>query len=150
MYEHTQRSPRLRLLLTLAGAGTLVSLALPATRAVPFGARLTIGAAALAMFGSGLVFSSLTVRVADGHLAWHFGPGAMRRAVPLYDIASAEPTTTSWADGWGIHLTGRGWLYNEAGHDAVLVTKRDGTRFLLGTDEPAALVQALGAPRSAV
>jgi hypothetical protein len=144
VYEHTQRSPQLLLLFCLAGGGTLVSLSLPVTRALPLGARLTLGAAAVAMIGSGLLFSSLTIRVADGRLDWHFGPGVMRRSVPLGEIASAEPATTSWADGWGVHLTRRGWLYNEAGHQAVLVTKRDGTRFMLGTDEPAGLVRELG------
>jgi hypothetical protein len=147
MYEHTQRSGRLLLLFCLAGAGVLAALALPAVRALPAGPRLTLAATALAFFVGGLGFSSFTIRVSDGRLAWHFGPGLVRKAVPLGEIASAEPATTSWLDGWGIHLTPRGWLYNVAGHNAVLVTMRDGTRFMLGTDEPAALIDAIRAAR---
>jgi hypothetical protein len=145
MYEHTQRSGRLLLLFCLAGAGALAALALPAVRALPAGPRFTLAAAALAFVVGGLGFSSFTIRVGDGRLAWHFGPGLVRKSVPLGEIAAAEPATTSWVDGWGIHLTRRGWLYNVAGHNAVLVTMRDGKRFMLGTDEPAALIAAIRA-----
>ena len=61
----------------------------------------------------------------------------------LSTIVSAEPTTTSIINGWGIHLTGRGWLYNVTGRQAVLVTQQDGRRFLLGTDEPETLAQTI-------
>ncbi len=146
MYEHTQRSPRLLLLLGVAAGGVLVALALPATRLLTLGPRLTLAASALSLFVSGLAFSSLTIRIADGRLAWHFGAGLFGKSVPLAEIASAEPTTITWMDGWGIHLTRRGWLYNDAGRQAVLITMHDGKRFMLGTDEPAALVQALHGP----
>jgi hypothetical protein len=82
-YEHTQRSIPILLLLCLAASGALVALLLPSTRSLPLGPRLVIGASALAMFGSGLVFSSLTIEVGDGRLAWHFGPGLMKKSVPL-------------------------------------------------------------------
>jgi hypothetical protein len=142
-YTHTQRSPLLLLLLCAAGAATLASLAFPGARAIPFGARLTIVAGSLAMIVSGLVFFSLTITVDDERLSWHFGPGLVRKSVLRADIVSAEPATTTWMDGWGVHLTGRGWLYNVAGHDAILVAMRGGKRFLLGTDEPIVLAQAL-------
>jgi hypothetical protein len=142
-YAHTQRSPLLLLVLVVAGAGTLASLAFPGARAIPFGARLTIVAAAVAMALSGMVFTTLTIRVDGERLSWQFGGGLVRKSVALAEIASAEPTRTSWVEGWGIHLTTRGWLYNVSGRDAVLVTLRDGKRFLLGTDEPAVLAAAL-------
>ena len=142
-YDHTQRSARLLLLLGLAGAGALAALALPATRALPLGPRLTLAASALSLFGAGIVFSTLAIRVGDGLLAWHFGAGLLRKSVPLGEIVAEEPATITWMDGWGIHLTWRGWLYNVGGHEAVLITMRDGKRFMLGTDEPRALVEAL-------
>lgn len=142
-YAHTQRNPLLLLVLGAAGAGTLASLAVPGARAIPFGARLTIVAAAVAMVVSGLVFTTLTIVVDGGRLTWHFGAGLARKSVPLAEIVSAEPVTTTWVDGWGIHLTARGWLYNVSGRDAVLVTLREGKRFMLGTDEPARLAAAL-------
>jgi hypothetical protein len=146
-YEHTQRSPRILLLLGLAGAATLAALVLPSTRALALGPRLTLAASALALFGSGVIFSTLTITVDDERLAWHYGAGLFRKSVPLSEIVSAEPTTTVRLEGWGIHLTTRGWLYNVAGRQAVLVTLRDGKRFMVGTDEPDALVQALHGAR---
>jgi hypothetical protein len=142
-YVHTQRSLLLLLVLGTAGAGTLASLGLPHARPIPPGARLTIVAAAVAMIVSGLVFTTLTIVVDGELLTWHFGAGLARKSVPLTEIVSAEPVTTTWVDGWGIHFTARGWLYNVAGRDAVLVTLREGKRFLLGTDEPAALAAVL-------
>jgi hypothetical protein len=133
------------LLLCLAAAGALAGLILPATRALPTEVHVALAATAVSFFAAALAFSSLTIRAGDGQLRWHFGPGLVRKSVPLAEIAAAEPTTTTWMDGWGIHLTRRGWLYNVAGHNAVLVTTHDGKQFQLGTDEPAALVQAIRA-----
>jgi len=92
---------------------------------------------------SAFAFSSLTVTVRDGQLSWWFGPGIVKKTVPLSTIVSAEPTTTSILNGRGIHLTGRGWLYNVGGRQAVLVTQQDGKRFLLGTDEPDSLAHVI-------
>ena len=142
-YTHTQRSTLLLLLLVVAAAGTLASLAFPAARAIPFGARVTIIAAAVAMVLSSLVFTTLTITVDGDRLSWHFGAGLVRKSVALAEVVSAEPVTTTWVDGWGIHLTARGWLYNVSGREAVLVTLRGGKRFLLGTDEPTVLAAAL-------
>jgi hypothetical protein len=146
-YEHTQRSPWILLLLGVAGAATLAALALPSTRALALGPRLTLAASALALVGSGVIFSTLTITVDNERLAWHYGAGLFRKSVPLSEIVAAEPTTTVRLEGWGIHLTTRGWLYNVAGRRAVLVSLRGGKRFMLGTDEPDALVQALRGAR---
>ncbi len=43
----------------------------------------------------------------------------------------------------GIHLTPEGWLYNVSGFRAVAVRLKSGKRFLLGTDEPERLCQAI-------
>ncbi|MFT3870892.1 MAG: hypothetical protein QM715_20760 [Nibricoccus sp.] len=42
---------------------------------------------------------------------------------------------TSFLDGWGIHFTRHGWLYNIAGRDAVAFTLKNGKRLALGSDE---------------
>jgi hypothetical protein len=88
------------------------------------------------LVGCAVVFSAVTIQITDRVLAWHFGPGLFRKAVPLADIAAAEVAQIGWLDGWGIHLTRRGWLYNVSGFRAVLVTQANGKSFLLGTDEP--------------
>jgi hypothetical protein len=76
-------------------------------------------------------------------LRLQFGLGVPRKSVPVADIATVEVTRTRFWDGWGVHRTRRGWLYNVAGFDAVLVRLKDGKSFLVGTDEPRKLKTAL-------
>jgi hypothetical protein len=90
-----------------------------------------------------VLFGSLTVTVTEESLAWRFGPGLIRRREPLESLAGAEVTETRFIEGWGIHLTGRGWLYNVSGYGAVMVTRKDGKTFLLGSDEPDLLCDAI-------
>jgi hypothetical protein len=149
VYRHTQRSTALLLLLLLAAVVPLALLLFGPGPVLPAGPRLTLVAAMVAVAASAVVFSSLTIEVADGRLSWHFGPGVLRKSVPVAAIASAEPTTTRLWEGWGIHLTTRGWLYNVSGRGAVIVTRRDGGRFMLGSDEPEALAGAIRAARGA-
>lgn len=140
-YEHTQRSRRMATLMWVAALGALAATIVP--RGMPLGPRLTLLAVVVALAGSAIVFSRLTIRVAEGALHWHFGAGMVKRRLPLAAIAAAEPTRTGVLDGWGIHFTSRGWLFNVAGRDAVLVTRTDGKTFMLGTDEPRALAEAI-------
>ncbi len=88
------------------------------------------------------LFHSLTIEIAEGELRWRFGPGFIRHRVPLAEIADAVPARNRFS--WGIHWQpGTGWLYNVSGFDAIIVTRRDGKKFMLGTDEPAALAAAI-------
>ena len=96
---------------------------------------------------AGLLFYSLTIEVADGELRWHFGPGLIRKSARLADIASVEVARTSFIEGWGIHYSRFGWLYNVSGFDAVAVTLKNGKRFALGTDDASALANCLNAAR---
>lgn len=89
------------------------------------------------------VFRSLTIEISDTELKWYFGSGFPRKKVLLSEIASVETIQTTFKDGWGIHYTRRGWLYNVSGRDAVAITLKDGKRFCLGTDEPEKLAEAL-------
>jgi len=90
-----------------------------------------------------LLFSSMKIEVSDRFLRWSFGPGILRKRVALSRIESVERTRTSWFEGWGIHYTRRGWLYNVSGFEALHVTMKDGKRFLLGTNDAEALIKAL-------
>ena len=89
------------------------------------------------------LFGSLTIEIGERDLRWHFGPGLIHKNVLLSDIVSAIPVRTTVLNGWGIHLTGYGWLYNVSGFDAVALTLRNGKSFALGTDEPQKLVAEL-------
>lgn len=89
------------------------------------------------------LFGTLTIEIADGELRWHFGPGLIRKHVALADIATARVVRTNFLEGWGIHYSRFGWLYNVSGFDAVAVTLHDGKRFALGTNEPEVLTVKL-------
>jgi len=143
MYSHTQRSAAAIFVFSLAALIPVGLLLGGALRGADAGARITVLAAALVMLVSAVTLSSLTIAVRDGQLSWWFGPGIVKKTVPLSTIISAEPTTTSMINGWGIHFTGRGWLYNVAGRQAVLITQQDGKRFLVGTDEPDVLARVI-------
>ncbi|MEY4916593.1 MAG: hypothetical protein RL616_506 [Verrucomicrobiota bacterium] len=88
------------------------------------------------------LFHSLTIEIAGGELRWKFGPGFISNRVLLTEIAAAVPARNRFS--WGLHWhPSTGWLYNVSGFDAVTVTMRGGKKFMLGTDEPAALAEAI-------
>jgi len=133
-YKHTQR-------------GTLIVVVLSAMSVIPLVIGLIIFKPALIVVPILLVcawlFHSLTIEVADGELRWRFGPGWIHKHVPLSEIASAQPVRTAFLEGWGIHLSRSGWLYNVSGFEAVAITLRNGKRFALDTDEPERLLMNL-------
>ena len=103
--------------------------------------------AMLIVFGAlllvAVVFSSLTVQVSASSLVFWFGPGVLRRQVPLAEVESVEVVRNPWYWGVGWRLTPRGMLYSVSGLDAVEITRKDGSRFRLGTDQPERLARAL-------
>lgn len=100
---------------------------------------LVLGLLALAL----VMFSSLTVMVTTSSLVFWFGPGILRKTVPLAQISQVEVVRNPWYYGWGIRFTPRGTLYAVSGLEAVELTRRDGSRLRLGTDEPERLVRVL-------
>ena len=133
-YQHKQRAT---LILAVLGVMMLVDLILGAwfTKlswlVIPV---LTIGA---------WLFHSLTVEITEGELRWRFGPGLIRKRVSLDQIVSVQAVRTNWLEGWGIHLSRYGWLYNVSGFDAVAIKMKNGQHFALGTDEPEKLAAQL-------
>ena len=140
-YEHTQPGWPLRLSLGITAAGFLAAAAITPHELLPAPLAILVGAALLSAV-LGWMWGALTIRVNDGLLRWQFGLGWPRKSVPLDAIASVETTRTTFWEGWGVHRTRRGWLYNVAGKDAVLIRKHDGKTLLLGTDEPRKLKAA--------
>jgi hypothetical protein len=142
LYEHTQAGWPMRLAF-LAGALAFVAMSVLQELRQSGPAQLAMLGGASLMVVAGWLWSSLTVRIADETLQLRFGPGFPRKSVRLADIAAAEVTRTTFWEGWGVHRTRRGWLYNVSGFDAVLVRQRDGKSFMVGTDEPRRLRTAL-------
>jgi hypothetical protein len=88
-------------------------------------------------------FSTLSIVVTKTHLVARFGIGLPRRAIALDDIASFVPTQTRWYEGWGIHYTRSGMLYNVQGFEAVRITLVNGRSLRIGTDEAQRLCNAI-------
>jgi hypothetical protein len=89
------------------------------------------------------MFFRMTVTIDDARVRASFGPGFIYKQVPLSEIESCEPVRIKWWEGWGIHLSRFGWLYNVSGWDAVAVRLRNGRRFAIGTDQPEELAAAI-------
>lgn len=142
LYEHTQVGWPIRIAFLVAALVMLIFAATPLfnqLRAPPL--VLVLGAIVSAVLG--WVWGALTVRIKDGALQLCYGPGWPRKNLPLKDIVDAEVTRTTFADGWGIHRTRRGWLYNVSGYEAVLLRLGDDRAVLVGSDEPRRLKAAL-------
>ncbi|HHI78626.1 MAG TPA: hypothetical protein ENK02_01455 [Planctomycetes bacterium] len=140
-YKHSQAGTPARVL--LGGMAALFSL-------VPM---LLPGMASWLSWGFGLLgvvfwvllllFHSLRVWVNQKEVELSFGVGLVRKTFPLSEITSAKRVQTSGLDGWGIHLTRRGWLYNASGFDAIELGLGAHRRVLIGTDDPEGLLEAL-------
>jgi hypothetical protein len=139
-YEHRQSGGLMRLTFVL-GIALMPLLYLLDPRSAP--ALLVATPLLLVVFAA---FDGLTIRIDAQALTWRCGHlGFPRGRAALADIATAELTRTTFWEGWGIRRTRRGWLYNVSGYDAVLVTRRDGKTFLLGSDQARKLKSALDA-----
>ncbi len=140
-YRHTQQGYVIMIALGLVAVGIFVTALLMQDDT----ARVVLLVEGILFLFLALIFSTLTIRITDHELIWNFGPiPLIKKRVILSDIISAKAVKTKIIEGWGIHLTRRGWLYNISGRHAVLIEKSDGKTFMLGTDEPEKLVKAIG------
>lgn len=89
-------------------------------------------------------FWKLTITIDEHVVRASFGPGFVYKEISLAQIESAVPVRTTWWEGWGIHRTRFGWLYNVSGSDAVAIRLRNGRQLALGTDQPEELAAAIG------
>jgi hypothetical protein len=141
LYAHTQTGWPVRIAFGATALAVLVIAAigfedLRAPRAV-----FAVGAVIAVVFA--VAWSRLSIRIDGDRLQWTYGPGWPRFSLPIADIASVDITRTTFLEGWGIHRTRRGWLYNIGGSQAVHIQRHDGRQLLLGTDEPRRLKAAL-------
>jgi hypothetical protein len=143
-YKHTQRGT---LIITAMLVMSVTFIIIGATVSRPVLVAVPV------LFLCGWLFHSLTIEIVDGELRWHFGPGLIHKHVRLDEISGVQRARTNVLEGWGIHLSRFGWLYNVSGFDAVAITLKTGKRFALGTDDVDGLLtaidSALGVPRFA-
>jgi len=142
LYEHTQAGWPMRIAFLAAAAVLMVLAAMPELGQRPAPPLALIAAAAVAAI-VGWTWGALTVRIQGGKLYVRFGIGWPRKTIPLAEIAAVEVTRTTFLEGWGLHRTRRGWLYNVSGFDAVLLKLASGQSMMVGTDEPRRLKAAI-------
>jgi hypothetical protein len=142
IYRHTQVGRTTLLLLAIAWVAALWW-AVQTRRPVSIAVAVIVASLLV-------LFSTLTVVVHDDAMDVFFGPGLIRRRIPIQRILDARPVRTPWYYGWGIRLTPYGWLWNVSGLGAVELRFDDGGRFRIGSDEPDRLAEVLRRGRSAV
>jgi hypothetical protein len=106
-------------------------------------ARWWLVALGVLLFVVGLVAARLTVVVDERSVTTTFGWGWPRRRIDLDEIAEIAAVRNSWWYGWGIRKVSRGWMFNNAGRDAIELRLRSGKVFRVGTDQPAELLAVL-------
>ena len=137
MYKHTQTG--WVIIIASVVAGGLLSLTGP----IAFNGRFEV-AIAIFMAAIILLFGTLTVEVSDDLIKVSFGLGLIRYKFQMSDIAAAQSRRIKWYSGFGIHgWPGKGWLLNVSGLDTVDLTMKNGMRYLIGTDEPQQLYDAI-------
>ena len=139
-YEH--RQPGTAIILSILPAIAIIII-LGLTQPPPRPLNFMLIAVLTILVVCAILFASLTIRITESEIRWHFGPGLIRKKVALADIQHAEITATKFIYGWGIHLTPNGWLYNVSGFKAVAIKMKNGKQFVLGTDEPEKLHEAI-------
>ncbi len=141
-YEHRQTGLAMLGLACLPALclGTLLALTPAADRMLPAPLLPVLCIVTLAVL---IGFSSLSIQLTADYLVVRFGIGPFRKAVALQDVVAAEVVRTRWYQGWGVHWTRRGMLYNVAGFDAVRLRLTGGKAMIIGSDEANRLAAAI-------
>ncbi|OGR76718.1 MAG: hypothetical protein A2X32_05370 [Elusimicrobia bacterium GWC2_64_44] len=138
-YEHSETG--WLMLLTMVAA-LLITLGVAVAGWV--GGRALYGFAFPPLFALvALNFYRLAVSVDAEKVVARLGIGLIRRTIPLADIESAKIEKGAWYGGWGLRWTGKGWFWTVLSLDAVALNLKNGGEFLIGTDEPQALLEAI-------
>jgi hypothetical protein len=90
-----------------------------------------------------VLFHRLTVVIDEEELVVQFGPGVIRKRFKLNEIVSCQAVKIPWYYGWGIRATPQGIVFRVSGFHAVQVKLTTGKEFLIGTDVPQELEEAI-------
>ena len=90
-----------------------------------------------------VLFHSLTVAISEKELVVQLGPGVIRKRFKLNEIESCQAVRIPWYYGWGIRLTPQGIVFRVSGFHAVQIKLITGNEYLIGTDVPQELEEAI-------
>ena len=135
-YEHTQVG--YLIIVAIVAAMVLIGIILANTGVnwIAIGVLVVIAIALV-------LFPSLTVVIWEEELEVRFGPGTIRKRFKLNEIESCRIVKNPWYYGWGIRLTPHGVLFRVSGFYSVEIKLRTGKKFLIGTDVPQELEEAI-------
>jgi hypothetical protein len=88
-------------------------------------------------------FHMLTVTVTHHFIQVQFSLMFVRKRIWFHQVAGVDIVKVPWYWGIGIRWTPQGVLFNVAPGNAVAVRLRSGRSFLIGSDEPEKLAQAI-------
>ena len=135
-YEHTQ----VGYLIIVAIAAAMIAIGIIlATSGINVIAIAVLVVLAVAL----VLFPSLTVTVWKEELIVQFGLGVIRKRFRLNEIQSCQAIRIPWYYGWGIRLTPRGMLFRVSGFHAVHIKLTSGKEYVIGTDVPQELEEAI-------
>ena len=89
------------------------------------------------------LFHRLTVVINEEELIVRFGPGLIRKQFRLNEIQCCRAVRIPWYWGWGIRSTPQGMAFRVSGFGAVHVKLSTGKEYLIGTDVPQELEEAI-------
>jgi len=135
-YEHTQ----IGYLIIVAIAAAMVAIGI---MLVTSGINVIAIAVLVTLAVALVLFYSLTVTLWEEELVMKFGPGAIRKRFRLNEIQSCQAVKIPWYYGWGIRLTPRGMLFRVSGFHAVHIKLTSGKEYVIGTDVPQELKDAI-------
>jgi hypothetical protein len=90
----------------------------------------------------------LSIAVDSAGLRWSMSFGFPSGYVAMEEIVSVEIVPVSFWTGIGVHFTRSGWVWSVALGRGVQIHRCGGLPIVLGTDQPEALVAAIGSGRS--
>ena len=135
-YEHTQVG--YFIIVAIVAAMVAIGIIL-ATTGVNWIAIAVLVVLAVAL----VLFPSLTVVIREQELLVQFGPGPIRKRFKLNEIESCQAVKNPWYYGWGIRSTPDGMLFRVSGFHAVQIKLITGKTYLIGTDVPEELEEAI-------
>jgi hypothetical protein len=135
-YEHTQFG----YFIAVAIAAAMVAIGIVMARA---GVNWIAAIVLIALAAIVVLFHRLTVVISDGELIVQFGSGLISKRFKLNEIQSCQAVRIPWYYGWGIRSTPQGMVFRVSGFHAVQITLVTGRKFLIGTDVPQELEEAI-------
>ena len=135
-YEHTQVGYVIIVGIVAAMVGIGIILAKEGSNWIAI-AVLVVLAVVLALF------HRLTVVINEEEIIVQFGPGLIRKRFKLDQIESCRAVRIPWYYGWGIRATPQGTVFRVSGFGAVHLRLVAGGEFLIGTDVPQELEEAI-------